>query len=80
MEADALRRKRALVPASGQLSDHRDTVHTCTASDDRELSQEDIRERAYEISRARRGAPDDPRANWLQAETELRGRRILGLT
>ncbi len=80
MEVDAMPRKRDLVPARGQLSDHRETVHTCTASDDRELSKQDIRQRAYEICLAGRGAPGDAPADWLQAETELRGRRLLGLT
>ena len=80
MEVDAMPRKRALVPPSGQPSDHRETVYTCTTSDDRELSKQDIRQRAYEISLAGRGAPGDAPADWLQAETELWGRRCLGLT
>lgn len=36
------------------------------------LSQERIRERAYEIYRAGRN-PSDPTADWYQAERELRG-------
>jgi len=80
MKADAMPRKRTLVPAGAQPSDPRETVHTCTASDDRELSKQDIRQRAYEISLAGRGAPGDAPADWLQAETELWGRRCLGLT
>jgi len=34
---------------------------------------EQIRRRAYEIFLARRGAPGNPEADWLQAERELRG-------
>jgi len=34
---------------------------------------EQIRRRAYEIYMARRGAPGNPEADWLQAERELRG-------
>lgn len=35
------------------------------------ISEEQIRRRAYEISRARKG-PADPMVDWLQAETELK--------
>lgn len=70
----------APVPASEQLSDRREAVPMCPGSDQLELSKQDIRRRAYEISLARRGAPSDARADWLQAETELLARRFLGLT
>ena len=70
----------APVPASGQLSDHREAVQPAPRSAGRELSKQDIRQRAYAISRERRGVPGDPRGDWLQAETELLGRRFLGLT
>jgi hypothetical protein len=73
-------RKRASVSASERSSDDCDPVDTCSGGDSRELFKHDIRRRAYEISLARHGSPNDPRADWLQAETELLGRRVLGLT
>jgi hypothetical protein len=62
------------------LSDERDPDRTCQDSDGRALFSKEICQREYEISLARRGAPGDARADWLQAETELLGRRFLGLT
>jgi hypothetical protein len=38
---------------------------------------EQIRQRAYEIYRARGGAPGDPEWDWRQAELELRARITL---
>jgi len=37
------------------------------------ITEEQIRERAYQIYLARNGAPGDPTADWYQAERELRG-------
>jgi hypothetical protein len=79
MEVDAMPRQRASVSASEWLPDYCDPLDTCPGGDSRELFKHDIRQRAYEISLARRGAPGDARADWLQAETELSGRRFLGL-
>jgi len=39
----------------------------------RMITEEQIRERAYQIYLARNGAPGDPTADWYQAERELRG-------
>jgi len=41
-----------------------------------EPSPEDIRRRAYEIYLGRGAAAGDPTADWLQAERELRGKRV----
>ncbi len=38
------------------------------------VSDEQIRRRAYEIYLRRNGGPGDARSDWLQAETELRGK------
>lgn len=45
-----------------------------------ELSDDEIRQRARAISRARNGSSSDCAWDWYQAEYELRGRRLLGLT
>jgi hypothetical protein len=74
-----MRRRRGPVAVCEQMSDQCDPGRSGTDSDGCELFSEDIRQRAYEISLARRGTPGDARADWLQAETELLGRRFLGL-
>ena len=38
-----------------------------------DITQEQIRRRAYEIYLRRKGKPGDPFQDWLQAEKELRG-------
>ncbi len=40
-------------------------------------TEEEIRQRAYEIYVARGGTPGDPRLDWQQAELELRARIAL---
>jgi len=40
----------------------------------REASEEDIRNRAYQIYLGRGGADGDPAADWLEAERDVRGR------
>ncbi|HRX84184.1 MAG TPA: DUF2934 domain-containing protein [Phycisphaerae bacterium] len=45
-----------------------------------EPTEDEIRQRAFEISLTRNGAPGDPMADWLQAEQELRARCSLHLT
>ena len=40
----------------------------------RDVSQEDVRNRAHEIYLRRGGADGDPVADWLEAEREVRGR------
>jgi hypothetical protein len=77
-ETDLMPRSRAAVSACRQISDRRDPGRPGSDSDRCELFSEDIRQRAYEISLARRGTPGDPRADWFQAETELLARRVLG--
>jgi hypothetical protein len=42
-----------------------------------EPTEEQIRQRAYEIYIARGGAPGNAEADWRQAEFELRSRRAL---
>jgi hypothetical protein len=37
------------------------------------VTEQQIRERAYQIYLARNGRPGDPAADWAQAERELRG-------
>ncbi len=39
-----------------------------------DITEEQIRSRAYEIYLGRRGRPGDPCQDWLQAERELRAR------
>ena len=73
-------RKRATVSVCGQTVVDDDTGHKCRGIDGCKPCEREIRQRAYEISLARRGVPHDPQSDWLQAETELLGRRILGLT
>ncbi len=40
------------------------------------VTDEQIRQRAYEIYRRRNGGPGDARSDWLQAEAELRGKPL----
>ena len=80
MEVHAMSRKRASVSAGGQTAVHRDPDKTRLCVDDCEPGEYEIRQRAYEISLTRPGARPEPQFDWLQAETELLGRRILGLT
>ena len=42
--------------------------------DQRHPTEDEIRERAYEIYRARNGDPGDEIDDWFRAEAELRGR------
>lgn len=46
------------------------------ARDALEIPPNKIRERAYEIYRARRGAAGDSQADWLRAERELKAERL----
>ena len=73
-------RIRASVSAGGQTGAHGglDKIRPCL--DDWEPCEYDIRQRAYEISLTSPGTRPDPRGDWLQAETELLGRRFLGLS
>ena len=73
-------RKPVAVSAGEQAGAHVDRDHTCLCLDDWEPGEYAIRQRAYEISLTRPGARPDPQFDWLQAETELLARRILGLT
>jgi len=72
--------RRASVSAGGQTAVHGDPDQARLCADDWKPCEYDIRQRAYAISLTRSGAWPDSRADWLQAETELLGRRILGLT
>jgi hypothetical protein len=80
MEIHALLRKHASVSAGGQTAVHADPDTTRPCLDDWEPCEHNIRERAYEISRTSPGAWPDPQFDWLQARTELLGRRFLGLS
>jgi hypothetical protein len=80
MEVHVVSRKRASVSACGQTFVHGDSGPTCLYIDGCGLWEHEIRQRAYDISLTRPGARPDPQSDWLQAETELLGRRILGLT
>ena len=80
MAIHALLRKHASASASGRTGVHGDPDQTRLCVDDCEPCEYKIRQRAYEISLTSPGIRPDPRADWLQAETELLGRRILGLT
>ena len=73
-------RKHASVSADGQTAVHGDPDTTRLCLDDWEPGEYEIRQRAYEVSLTRPGTPPDPEFDWLQAETELLGRHILGLT
>ena len=80
MKPHTMSRKRASVSAAGQTAVHGDPDNTRLRVDDCEPCEYDIRQRAYAISLTRPGARPDPQSDWLQAKTELRGRRMLGLT
>jgi len=80
MEIHATSRKHASLSAGGQTAVHGDPDNTRLRVDDCEPCEYDIRQRAYAISLTRPGARPDPQSDWLQAKTELRGRRMLGLT
>ena len=80
MEVHAVSQERASVSACGQTFFHDKSGPTCLYIDGCGLWEHEIRQRAYDISLARRGAPRDPQSDWLQAKTELLGRRALGLT
>ncbi len=80
MEIHAMSRKRASLSAGGQTAVHGDPDQTRLCVDDCEPCEYEIRQRAYEISLTSPGARPDPQSDWLQAETELLGRCILGLT
>jgi hypothetical protein len=80
MGVNAMSRKRDSVSAGGQTVVHGDPDQTRLCVDDCEPGEYEIRQRAYGISLTRPGAPPAPQSDWLQAETELLGRRILGLT
>jgi hypothetical protein len=80
MEVHAESRERASVSAAGQTAVQGDPDRTTLCLDDCEPCEYEIRQRAYEISLTRPGAPPDSQSDWLQAQTELLGRRILGLT
>ena len=79
-DVHAMPRKRATVSADRQTTVHRDPDKTRLYVDDGEICAYEIRQRAYEISLTNPGARPDPQSDWLQAETELRSRRFLGLT
>lgn len=79
LEVSAVSRKRASLSAGGQTAVHGDPDQTRLCVDDWKPCDYEIRQRAYEISLTSPGARPDPRSDWLQAETELLGRRILGL-
>ena len=79
MEIHAVLRERASVSAGGQTDAHGDADRSCLCVDKCEACEYEIRQRAYEISLASPGARPDPQSDWLQAQTELSGRRILGL-
>jgi hypothetical protein len=80
MEIHALLRTHASISAGGQTAVHGDPDQTRLRVVDCEPCECDIRQRAYQISLTRRGVRPDPQSDWLQAKTELLGRRILGLT
>ena len=80
IEVYAMSRKYASVSSAGQTAVHGDPDKTSPCAADCGPWEHEIRQRAYDISLASRGAAPDPRADWLQAETELLGRRFLGLT
>ena len=50
----------------------RTPVRTPTGSASGNISEQQIRERAYQIYLRRGGKPGDPAADWAQAERELR--------
>jgi hypothetical protein len=72
-------RECADLSAGGQTIAHGEPGQKHRCVDDWEPGDYEIRQRAYEISAANPGGRPDPQSDWLQAETELLGRRILGL-
>lgn len=80
IEVPAMSRKCASVSAGGQTAVHGDPGTTRLGIDDYEPCEHEVRQRAYVISLTSPGARPDPQSDWLQAETELLGRRTLGLT
>lgn len=61
--------------------DSTESIQSCPADAAvSEPTEAEIRQRAFEISLTRNGAPSDPVADWLQAEKELRARRSMQMT
>ena len=80
IELHVVSRQRASILAVRQRDVCTDADKTRLYVDDWEPSDYEIRKRAYEISRTGPGGRPDPQADWLQAKTELLGRRFLGLS
>jgi hypothetical protein len=80
MDVSAVLRERADLSAGGQTTVHGGPGQARYCVDNWEPCDYEIRQRAYEISVTSSGGRPDPQSDWLQAETELLGRRILGLT
>lgn len=51
-------------------------VETTEIAEQTEPTTDEIRQRAYEIYLSRNGEPGDAVQNWLQAELELRSRKV----
>ncbi len=61
----------SMSPASPVIS----SLRTATVSAHPVITEEQIRQRAYEIFLRRNGGPGDSRSDWLQAEAELRSEK-----
>ncbi len=76
MESDAMTGK-----ACQGRPDLQESVQPCPTTDAAtKPTEEQIQQRAFEISLTRNGAPGDPLSDWLQAEQELRARYSLPMT
>jgi Protein of unknown function (DUF2934) len=56
------------------MAGRKEAKQQSNTEDQRHPTEDEIRERAYQIYRARNGDPGDEIDDWFRAEAELRGR------
>ena len=74
--AEHMRDHRSEMDASDEMAAGRSDATRFRDRDSgaREISEDDIRNRAHELYLRRGGSDGDPVADWLEAERDLRGR------